>query len=107
MTTKLQLKKGPEGAPNFCFGLYDEQGRCWAFVQTDWEYPSLANAFGWQVKRVRGKDPECEHDGTDGTVDCPGCVTTSEFLAHAYDFLAGKDGEWTEHHEYRNPEEER
>jgi len=37
--------------------------------------------------------PCCDHDGTDGTVDCKECgVTASEFISADYDFLTSNDG---------------
>lgn len=89
----LTLKKGPEGAPNFCFGLYDEDDNCETFVQTDWEYASLASRLGWSPALVHGPDPECRHEATDGTVPCPCGVRVDRFLSDAYDWLAARDGE--------------
>ncbi len=90
--TKVTLRKGPEGSPNFCFGLYDKDGKCRYFAQADWDYPSLAHACGWSVREVN-KKRGCDHEGTDGTVDCPECNTkVSEFLSAAYDWLAANDG---------------
>lgn len=35
----------------------------------------------------------CQHDGTDGTVDCPDCgVTASEFISAAREWLDNNDG---------------
>ncbi len=36
--------------------------------------------------------PCCEHDGTDGTVDCACGVTAADFIAAAYDWLRDNDG---------------
>lgn len=79
---KVKLIQGPEGAPNFCFGLY-EHGECVEFVQSDWDYAPLASRLGWVP---------CECGHTDGTVDCEH-RTASEMLASAYDYLAEHDGE--------------
>lgn len=39
------------------------------------------------------REEPCDHDGTDGTVDCPECgCTVSEFLSAAYDWLRDNDG---------------
>lgn len=94
----VTLKQGPEGSPNFCFGLYAEDGADVAFVQNDWDYPGLASRLGWSVALVNGPDPECRHECTDGTVDCPCGVKTGEFLAAAFDWLAARDGEKFEDH---------
>jgi hypothetical protein len=54
-------------------------------VQTDWDYPSLARDFGHVPKP--GPDG-CNHSGTDGTVDCPGCgKKVGEFISEAVEFL--------------------
>lgn len=68
-----RLEQGPEGSPNFCFGLYDvETGECLEFVQSDWDYPGLADRLGW-----------------------PGCASDAigERLTAAFDFLAEHAGE--------------
>lgn len=86
MTTvrRLRLEQAPEGAPNFCFGLYDvETGDCAIFVQSDWDYPGLASSFGFVP---------CECGATDGTVDCAHKRAT-DMISAAFDFLAAHDGE--------------
>lgn len=58
------------------------------FVQTDWDYPSLAQSLGWNFQDLRRK---CQHYHTDGTVDCPNCgKTASEFISEAYDWLSDR-----------------
>jgi len=80
---KIRLEQGPEGAPNFCFGLYDAAtGECFEFVQSDWDYAGLAARCGWQA---------CECGATDGTVNCEH-RKVSEMLSEAFDFLAERDG---------------
>ena len=70
-------------------------------VQTDWDYPFVAQDCGWSLRRVQpGKDGArflrrapncgkgCEHLETDGTIDCPDCgITASEFIAAAGEYL--------------------
>jgi hypothetical protein len=116
----------PSNAPNFCFEVLDEAGKSLQFVQTDWEYPSLAQSFGWSLTDVQhcrkckkpivvwAEDDEparcdncnrkkgnvfCDHE-TDGTVNCKKCgITASDFISAAYDFLAENEGiqaEWSE-----------
>lgn len=80
---KLRLEQSPEGAPNFCFGLYGPDGECIEFVQSDWGYAALASLFGWVP---------CECGATDGTVDCPH-RKVSDMLSEAYDWLADHDGD--------------
>src|SRR5213078_3090693 len=82
-------------------------------IQTDWEYPGVARSFGWDIATVQrcsecgeigGVMPdgnayccdawteECDHDGTDGTVDCLDCgVTNSEFITAADEWLRSHD----------------
>ena len=79
---KVTLQQGPEGAPNFCFGLYDD-GRCVQFIQSDWDYAGLASSLGWVP---------CECGRTDGTVDCEH-KKVSEMLSSAFDYLAERDGD--------------
>lgn len=67
--------------------------------QTDWDWPSLAQAFGWSLARVQrrqGRTVEllrrsrtgCQHESTDGTVDCRDCgVTATEFITAASNYL--------------------
>lgn len=99
---RLTLRQG-HNAPRFCFDLYDaETGESVAFVQSDWNYPSLAQSCGWSLREVN-KQRECEHGGTDGTIDCPECNTkVTEFLSAAYDWLAANDGSTFEVHDYGN-----
>ena len=90
-----------------------EDGRS-ILIQTDWDFPGVANCFGWSTRLVQRClqcdgiadimpdghalccetwAPECDHDPTDGTVDCPDCgVTASEFIAAAGAWLQEHDG---------------
>ena len=79
----VRLEQGPEGSPNFCFGLYNsDDGECLAFVQSDWDWAGLASSLGWCP---------CECGRTDGTVKCAH-RTVSEMLSEAFDYLAERDG---------------
>lgn len=81
---KAVLLQGPEGSPNFCFGLYDaETGECLEFVQSDWDWAGMASRLGWQA---------CECGHTDGTVDCEH-RKVSNMLSDAFDYLSERDGE--------------
>jgi hypothetical protein len=54
-------------------------------VQVDFDYPGIAQSFGWDMGA--SKDG-CDHEGTDGTVVCPACgKTTSQFIQDAGEFL--------------------
>ena len=55
-------------------------------IQTDWDYPGLATTFLWNKARVR-ENEKCEHDGTDGTIDCPCGVTAHQFIEAARTYL--------------------
>ena len=84
-------------------------------IQTDWDFPSVASAFGWSPQNVQ-KCPECgrvvtvdaaagepaecpdcngfaccDH-GTDGTVDCGCGLTAGDFISAARDYLDNADG---------------
>lgn len=87
-------------------------------IQDDWGCPGVAATFGWALWHVRGTEAQvmgrgarilsavrilfgqrppsrivCDHDGTDGTVDCPKCgVTAAVFMAAARDFLDNANG---------------
>lgn len=81
-------------------------------IQRDWDYPGVANTFGWSVDHVQ-RCPECgepqqrgyicedcespmlycAHEQTDGTVDCPDCgVSAGDFIGAAGDWLRDNDG---------------
>lgn len=88
------------------YGCFLIRGRAFGkegmLVQTDWDYPYAAQQLGWSLRRVQpGKDgarflarsPKrgsgCNHDQTDGTVNCPDCgCTSSDFITAAGDFLS-------------------
>ncbi len=64
-----------------------EDGRR-VLVQTDFDFPGTARSFGWDM---RGEN--CDHDSTDGTVDCRECgATADEFIEAAGNFLYEADG---------------
>jgi hypothetical protein len=69
-------------------GEWDRYGEDTILVQTDWEYPAYARDFGWNMQ-----SDGCEHQNTDGTVDCPDCGrTASSFIQAAGEFLRGIAG---------------
>ena len=64
-------------------------------VQTDWDFPSVAGSFGWSPNFVQVCDEPgryCDHDGTDGTVDCSCGVTAGDFISAARGWLDDHDG---------------
>lgn len=56
-------------------------------VQNDWDYPALAESFGWVLP--------CECGSSDGTVDCP-CGSTDQFIREAHEWLDEHIGETAE-----------
>ena len=59
-------------------------------IQTDWDYPSVASAFGFDMKLIQkaGVDIFCDHSGTDGTVACLDCgLTAGDFIEAAREYL--------------------
>lgn len=101
-----------------CLGeIVNEDGRS-LLVQTDWDYPGVAKAFGWSLRAIqrcpkcravlgegdlmcqacyhdlaKEPDPICAHPGTDGTIDCPDCgLSAGAFIGAAAEWLASHDG---------------
>jgi len=67
------------------FGTYlliAEDGRD-LLIQTDFDYPGIASAFGWSP---------CRCGATDGTVDCPH-KTVGRMIAEAQEYLDDHIGE--------------
>jgi len=59
--------------------------------QTDWDFPGLARALGWNGKVRRER---CPHRGTDGTITCPDCgKSAGEFIGAATQWLDGHCGQ--------------
>jgi hypothetical protein len=62
-------------------------------ILTDWDYPSVASTFGWNIATAHRK-PTCPgiHD-TDGTVTCPVChATPSDFIQAASTWMIQHSG---------------
>lgn len=78
------IRKGYRGS----HGFVEAKGReedVTIYIQTDWDYPPVARTFGWQAPRGPGG---CEHDGTDGTINCPDCgMKVGRFIDSARRFL--------------------
>lgn len=74
-------------------------GKEGTLYQRDWDYPSLARDLGWSLARVQRRNRHvvelarrpkqgCDHDGTDGTIDCRECgVTARQFMTAASNYL--------------------
>jgi len=87
----ITLDSNPSDAP-CCVKLVADDGRD-VLIQTDWDYPAIASVFGWSVSRVENGDTNCEHDDTDGTIDCPRCkATASMFIQSAREWIDDNDG---------------
>jgi hypothetical protein len=57
-------------------------------IETDWDYPGVAQSFGWSLRSVQKPGAHCDHDSTDGTVPCRECgLTQTDFISAAYDWL--------------------
>ena len=60
-------------------------------IQTDWDYPGVASSFGWNIADVG--DGSCQHESTDGTIDCRECnVTVGDFITAALEWLDDHHG---------------
>lgn len=96
-----KLERGPGGSYIVYGRDYPSDGQ---LVQSDWDFPGLAQSLGWSLLRVqRDEDGNvvhlkkvhrghskvyCQHDGTDGTVTCPACgITASDFISAAAEWL--------------------
>jgi hypothetical protein len=96
----ITLDSCPADAPG-AIKILSQDGRD-LLVQSDWEFPGVAQTFGWSMVSVQapgrgyGADyyrPACEHRHTDGTVDCPDCgISAGAFIASANTWLDEHDG---------------
>ena len=84
---KIALEHGPAGSYIVC-ACSGEPGRMdWdetdpeisILVQSDWDFPGLASAFGWVA---------CDCGDTDGTCDCPH-RTAGDMISSAAEYLDG------------------
>tara|TARA_Y100000310_G_scaffold283114_1_gene304851 strand:- start:615 stop:989 length:375 start_codon:yes stop_codon:yes gene_type:complete len=102
-------------APGCAGQIVADDGRT-LLVQLDYDHPGVASSFGWSVRDVQrcnycgtapdwcdgshchcdncgARWPVCQHNGTDGTIDCDCGVTASDFITEAGEYLDGADGE--------------
>lgn len=72
-----------------CAYLVTEEDGSTELVQTDWEYPALAERLGWRLQDVQQEEDEpCDHSGTDGTITCQECgLTAGDFIASAMEYI--------------------
>lgn len=94
ITWKTEVK-----APGCPGQIEAEDGRILlAQINSDW--PGIAGTFGWKMRdlqRITGEAAAtgllvCDHDGTDGTVDCDCGVTADSFIDAAREYLEDHDG---------------
>jgi len=55
-------------------------------VQTDYDYPGVASTFGWSLPALVLPDGTLcpsDHDGTDGSIQCPGCGQPASYFIEA------------------------
>ena len=68
-------------------------------IQTDWDFPSTARTFGWDMREVQVMNAHyygvvCEHRSTDGTVTCNECgLKPTTFINAAREYLDAHLGE--------------
>ena len=105
--TRIQLWKARGIPGGYLICRIDEETGCYlsdeknsVLVQTDWDYPSLAQTFGWNLKECQWSYdayPQCEHAGTDGTVKCSDCgQTPTAFISDAREYLDSNLGKIVE-----------
>ena len=113
--TQIQLWKA-RGITGYLICKVDPETGCYLsdeensiLVQTDWDYPSTAQTFGWSLSesqvtnRVYYLGKPCEHVGTDGTVKCNECgLTPHTFISDAADYLDDNLGKIVEDPGYFN-----
>lgn len=113
---RITLIAHPADAP-CCVKIVSGDGRD-MLAQTDFEFPSVATAFGWSAREVQRCDDcgqisfdlhnqivkycrhckknvgtVCHHCDTDGTVNCIQCgVTVSDFIQASREWIDAHDG---------------
>lgn len=102
-TITLAQDDGPMRLPL----IVSDDGRS-ILVQTAYDYPGTASMFGWSVRSVivpgYALSASCDHDGTDGTIDCTQCGTLAgSFIADARDYLDDHIGDTIEDPGYFGP----
>lgn len=77
-----ELKELEANRPDFALTSYTK------LVQLDYDWPGLAASFGWNIRQVKGPlGGACDHDSTDGTIDCGCGIKAGEFISAARAFL--------------------
>lgn len=92
---KIILDSTPN-APG-CYAILSEDEKESILVQVDYDFPGLANSFGWDMTELQHEGENCRHSGTDGTVVCPECgMTAGAFISAAAEWLDSNDGAMVE-----------
>ena len=92
---KITLDADTSDCPGAVCKILSEDGRS-VLVQVDYDAPGVASSFGWTISSVRPEN-KCEHNHTDGTVDCPDCgVKAIDFISEASDWITANDGAETD-----------
>ena len=87
----ITLKQGSFGT----YLIVNEDGQD-LLVQTDWDRPGIASHFGWDKFNVQASSYSCDHDYSDGTVDCKCGVKVGDFISSATEFLDDNIGAETD-----------
>lgn len=100
----IKLVANPPGAPG-CVLLRSREKGGYVYellIQTDWDWPGVASSFGWSISKVKCPYmPDCEHEGTDGTVKCKRCKTQPVvFIQAAREWIDEHDGKVVENPGY-------
>ncbi len=95
-----------ESGPGGSFIIYGKgHPKDGTLVQVDYDFPATAQDLGWSILQVQiDKDGKvvhlkkvsrghskvnCQHSGTDGTVDCKACgLKAGDFIAAAGEWLS-------------------
>ncbi len=97
----ITLEANPPDAP-CCIKIVAEDGRD-RLIQTDWDFPGIASAFGWSTRHAPNQstlerdielgDACCGSNKTDGTISCPDCgKSPNEFITEARQWIDDNDG---------------
>lgn len=94
----ITLDSNPSDAPG-CIKIIADNGQD-ILIQTDWDWPGIASTFGWSISSVPlppdATVEACDHNGTDGTIDCPCCgLKAGAFITAARNWIDDNDGSET------------
>ncbi len=88
----ITLDTDTSDCPGAVCKILAENGKS-ILVQQDWDAPGIASTFGWNMREVQKDGGDCDHRGTDGTIDCPDCgLKPGTFIEAAMDWIQSNDG---------------